>query len=147
MTTHPPMRTSPSMICSLEMQKFYAKYPYAKNPCPMNGYEQNQERLNLPFKASKMMKMNALLGALLATVIPHPLYSPFKPYCLQIATPSSQNLTCGAVLDTETVCIRDLIVSAGKKRKLYDIPAEAPATACCQSGRGARPVSDVVGRF
>lgn len=27
------------------------------------------------------------------------------------------------------------------------MPAEAPATACCQSGRGARPSSDVVGRF
>lgn len=33
--------------------------------------------------------------------------------------------------------MRDLMVSAGKKRKLYDMPAEAPATACCQRGSGA----------
>ena len=43
--------------------------------------------------------------------------------------------------------MRDLIVSAGKKRKLYDMPAEAPASACCQSGSGASSLESVVGRL
>ena len=43
--------------------------------------------------------------------------------------------------------MRDLIVSAGKKRKLYDIPAAAPASACCHSGRGASSSVCVVGRL
>lgn len=95
------------------------------------------ERWNLPFNASNIMKMNAELGALLATVIPQPRYSPLRPYCRQIATPSCQNRALGPTEWTEVVCIRDLIVSAGKKRKLYDIPADAPAMACCQRGSGA----------
>ena len=83
------------------------------------------------------MKINAELGALLATVIPHPRYRPLRPYCLQIAIPSAQNAFLGSLEWTEEVCMRDLIVSAGKKRKLYAMPAEAPASACCQSGSGA----------
>ena len=46
----------------------------------------------------------------------------------------------------DSVCMRDLIVSAGKKRKLYDIPADAPATACCHSGSGCNSRL-VVGKF
>jgi hypothetical protein len=41
--------------------------------------------------------------------------------------------------------MRDFMVSAGKKRKLYDIPAEAPATACCHKGRGASSVEKGIG--
>jgi hypothetical protein len=77
-----------------------------------------QDRRKPPFNASKTTKINAELGTLLATVIPHPRYNPLTPYALQIALPSSQNLTWGAVEFAATVCIRDLIVSAGKKRKL-----------------------------
>lgn len=43
--------------------------------------------------------------------------------------------------------MRDLIVSAGKKRKLYDIPADAPARACCHSGRGRISVVGFVLEF
>lgn len=38
--------------------------------------------------------------------------------------------------------MRDFIVSAGKKRKLYDMPAEAPARACCHRGSGGRSFDD-----
>jgi len=62
--------------------------------------------------------MNALLGALLATVIPHPRYNPLIPESLQTASPSLQNLGLAAEEWTENVCMRDFIVSAGKKRKL-----------------------------
>lgn len=64
------------------------------------------------------MKINALLGALLATVIPQPRYKPLKPYCLYMDMPSAQKRVLGAEEWTLVVCIRDLIVSAGKNRKL-----------------------------
>jgi hypothetical protein len=78
----------------------------------------DHEKWNLSFKASKITKMNAELGALRATVIPQPRYSPFSPYCRQIARPSLKNRALGLVECTEQVCMRDLMVSAGKKRKL-----------------------------
>jgi len=77
-----------------------------------------QYKCKFPFNASKIMKINAELGALLATVIPQPRYKPLTPQTLQIALPSCQNLTFFAVELTATVCMRLLIVSAGKKRKL-----------------------------
>ena len=53
----------------------------------------DQDRCKPPFNASKTTKINAELGTLLTTVIPHPRYNPLTPYALQIALPSSQNLT------------------------------------------------------
>ena len=90
------------------------------------------------FNASNIINMKAELGALRITVTPQPRYRPFKPYARYIAAPSAQNFAFGAVECTDEVCIRDFMVSAGKKRKLYDMPAVAPASACCHSGRGSR---------
>lgn len=94
------------------------------------------------FKPSYTAKMTAELGADLATVIPQPLYMPLIPCCFHNAFPVSQKVS-RLVLPlpvistglTFSVCIRDLMVSAGKKTKLYDTPAVAPARSCCQMGR------------
>lgn len=87
------------------------------------------------------MKMNAELGAERAHVIPHPRYNPRIPYWRHIAAPSCTKVFLLCVPPTGEVCIRDLMVSAGKKRKLYETPADAPATACCQSGSGFSRIS------
>lgn len=84
-----------------------------------------------------MANINAELGAALATVMPHPRYRPLMPCCLHKETPLAQNVglfpgplfpttavTAVVVLvpdDNATVvsvCMRDLIVSAGKKPKM-----------------------------
>ena len=62
--------------------------------------------------------MNAELGADRSTVIPQPLYSPRTPCCFHNDDPSLQNVLVDALFSTEEVCIRDFMVSAGKKRKL-----------------------------
>ena len=64
------------------------------------------------------MNMNAELGADRITVIPQPRYMPFRPCCFQRRAPSCMNVVRGAVDEVEAVCMRDLMVSAGKKRKL-----------------------------
>lgn len=87
-----------------------------------------------------MIKINADAGADLKTVMPQPRYIPLRPACFQYVLPSAQKLACGPAPTTEAVCMRDLIVSAGKNRKLYDIPADAPDTACCHNGSAGRLV-------
>ena len=94
------------------------------------------------FNPSYTAKIIAELGADLTTVIPQPLYKPLIPCCFHKAFPLSQKVslfvTPRPVMSTgltSSVCIRDLIVSAGKNMKLYDTPAVAPARSCCHSDR------------
>lgn len=75
--------------------------------------------LNVSFKVSKHKKMIAELGALLKHVIPHPLYKAVMPWALYMPFPTSQNPFTGSPrTPIASVCIFDLIESAGKKRKL-----------------------------
>ena len=101
-----------------------------------------------PLKPSYTAKITAELGAALATVIPHPLYKPLIPCSSHSSLPVAQNAAllgwyrafCKLLLVfvfavarsrslaaarpvrsmglTSCVCIRLLIVSAGKKTKL-----------------------------
>lgn len=89
------------------------------------------------FRESKMVKMTADAGADRRQVIPHPRYKPRIPCWFQMLTPSLQKVLRGIFGPVGMVCIRDLIVSAGKKMKLYDTPADAPAIICCHTGSGS----------
>ena len=89
------------------------------------------------------MNIKAELGADRKQVIPQPRYMPRIPCCRQRATPSFQKVRFSCWPPSGMVCMRDLIVSAGKKRKLYDTPAEAPAMDCCHSGSGFDRISSL----
>lgn len=123
----------------------HARVSSIATSCSLSCYPIFHDWLNFPFNASNIMKINALLGALRITVIPHPRYSPLIPYNLYIESPSAQKRALGEEEWTLLVCIRDLTVSAGKNRKLYDMPAEAPANACCHNGSGARALPRATG--
>lgn len=62
---------------------------------------------------SYIEKINAELGADRATVIPQPRYSPFNPSWCQTDFPTVQNDRFADRTEISSVCMRDLIVSAG----------------------------------
>ena len=82
----------------------------------------------------------ALLGILLATVIPHPAYSPRIPFALYIATNVRKKEgffnaaeACGLRgRSSSSVCIALFTVSAGKRLRLNATPAKAPERADSQ---------------
>lgn len=69
-------------------------------------------------------------------VTPIPAYNPRTPCFCHIRTPVLQNVGAGGRgapgatgRNSASVCIVDLMVSAGKNDTLYAAPAQAPATA------------------
>ncbi len=95
------------------------------------------------FNFPNMVNTTAELGAALAQVIPHPLYNPLAPPSLKICLPVPKKDSRASPNPpvTSPVCIRDLIVSAGKQMKLYATPAAAPPSSCWYTWRGARDAS------
>lgn len=75
------------------------------------GYHEKYRR-----SPSYIENMNAELGAERVTVIPQPRYRPARPCCLQTVFPTDQKVRWLAAEEEwamSSVCIRDLIVSAG----------------------------------
>lgn len=97
-----------------------------------------------------MRKIIALLGILLAIVIPHPAYNPLIPFAWYIATNvrkkdglSNAAEECGLRgRSSPSVCIALFTVSAGNRLRLNATPAMAPERADSQ-GRSSWIVFDV----
>src|SRR5260370_29749013 len=97
-----------------------------------------------------MRKIIALLGTLLAIVIPHPAYNPRTPFAWYIATNVRKNDGfCNAAEEcglrgrsSSSVCIALFTVSAGNRLRLNATPARAPEKADSQ-GRSSWVAFDV----
>ena len=91
---------------------------------------------NLLVNPSYIRNIIALLGIALATVTPHPAYSPFKPCILYISLRVPKNVGFAPPgLSSAAVCIVLFTLSAGKSATLYATPAHAPETADSQGRR------------